>query len=327
MHKSTLIKLADALVDWRRRWEQRSYRERRVRTLVNVLLSERLRKDQWHLRYLLDSVIPLGDGLNAWLFDHWLYVYPHSLAHGLLVHVYPVSVRQPHSHFPSGVFPFPQPIEKCIDPLYEKHTFMLIAPPTPGQATIIPAFRCFLPDWSGMPRFHGRRTMLPVQTKTTVRLGGNRDDLLAQLLLLAIRQQFAGAQDDLEVWQWLEAYGKRRLPGWAQDFVLPAVHHAVHHFKVPASLRRYLHRVAKGMAQEGAPPRHIQEEAYRLGVSPRTIYNWRRQALSPEQMQARARELDAGRKSADLARELAGELGITYNAARMRISRRMRSAR
>jgi len=145
-----------------------------------------------------------------------------------------------------------------------------------------------------------------------------RDDLLAHLALLALRQSVGGR----EVHAWLARYAAQGLTRQIRGMAPAAVDHAVTQYVYPfGSLRRYLRRVAVGLAQEGRPPDRVAHLAAVYEADARTVYRWQRGRLDAP-MQAQA--LRQRRSKAALERKLAEQLSITRGAARGRVERRLK---
>jgi hypothetical protein len=271
--------------------------------------------------------VPLGDGLEGWFLDVWCLtplpqlavdhgLQAHEVDHGLQVFVYPEGL--PEVFVPKYEGPFNPNLL-----WYEEGTSSMrwVIEDSPSELSPSPRYQCFVPG--SVPGYRGRRWQKAWlrEARSSLRLqsGMSRDDLMAQLLLLALRQG-VGSE---EARKWLVAYSERAVPAWARELVPDAVDHAVVHFLIPVgSLRRYIGKVAVGMAQEGQPSIDVQQEAVRFDASVRTVYRWRSEDPSRE-FSALAENLKTKRVKIKLAQRLAEKEAISYDAARMRIRRRL----
>ena len=304
-----LERLASALGQWAADWARQEYRQERVNRWLEFGKSRQLRRDQLHVHYLSDRQVALGDALEAWLCDLWLCV-PLPRADGELEHSLWCCV------YPAGLERMPVPEE-------EHGPLALVGSDGATGAYYLriakgaepPLFSCVVPDTlAPFKRSRQVSGWWRVRSQTSP----EKHDLLAQLCLLALRQ---GAGSD-GVYKWLLNWAKRGAPPGVRQYLEPAVSHAVDHFVVPVGgLWRYLRRVARGLAQEGEPPQEVRAEAGRHEVSIRTIYRWKKKGANAA-LQAAA--LDRRRKSAKLADDLAEKKGISKDAARKRIARRLR---
>jgi hypothetical protein len=313
-----LSRLADALLRWADSFATDTYQARRLAEFWALVQGKRLRWNYIHIRVLTDRIVPLGDGLEGWLLDLWCLspLSTPALSHGLQVFVYPEGLQQ--VPVPSYEGPFALGLVRYYE---GTSTIRWVIEDTPVQPSPSPYYQCFVPG--SVSGYRGRRwkNAWPWEQRSSVRLrpGMSRNDLLAQLLLLALRQ---GVGDE-EIHRRLVEYGRKGMPTRARPLVPAAVDHAVLHFLLPvASLRWYIGKVARGMAQEGKPPRLVREEAARLDASVRTVYRWRR-GYRAEELPALADNLKRKRRKVALARYVAQRQGISYDAARMRVRRRL----
>lgn len=323
----TFGRLADLLDRWATDFAQEKYRKKRVQRVGHMLRQERLSRSSLHFRFLTDRVKPIGEGLEAWLLDLWL-LFPRpslGLSHGLQVQVVPEGLKM--LPLPRGEYP--------LSPVYDERNKNMILKTPPAMAPLEPhvRFQVFIPD--EVPHFQGRPYfgLLSWNVSASVRLfpKPKREHLLAQLLLLGIRQ---GA-GDMKFPHWLVEYGKRGVnKGGSKgvyEFLPDAVSHATTHYLVPlGNLRKYLVKVARGMVQMGNPPAGILEKASRLQVSPRTVYRWRsfyRESRPEDEVSSwceeKAGQLREKRLRAELARLVAQRKQTSYDAIRKRIQRRL----
>lgn len=315
-----LSRLADALLRWANNFTTEAYQAQRLEELWELVRRKRLRRDYIHIRVLTDRVVPLGDGLEGWLLDVWcLSPLPElTLSHGLQVYIYPEGLEE--LPVPSWEAPF-TPGLLWYDEGTSTMRWAIRGNPLEPPSSL--CYQCFVPG--SVSGYRGRRwkNAWPRETRSSVRLwlGMSRNDLLAQLLLLALRQG-VGSEEARER---LVAYGERAVRAWVREWIPAAVDHAVLHFLLPVgSLHWYIGKVAQGMAQEGKPPRLVREEAARFDASVRTVYRWRC-GHRAEELPELADNLKRKRRKVALARYLAQREGISYNAARMRIRRRLAS--
>jgi len=313
-----LSHLADTLLRWAASFDTREYRARRLMGLWTLLRHKRLRQNYLHIRVLTDRVAPLGDRMEGWLLDIWCLdtLPPLTLSHGLQVYICPEGLQE--LPVPSYEGPF-APGLLCYDE--GTSSMRWVIENSPSEPPPSPYYQCFVPG--SVHGYRGRRWQKawPWEQRSSIRLrpGMRKDDLLAQLLLLALRQ---GVSSE-EARQWLVKYSERAIPAWARELAPDAVDHAVVHFLLPVgSLRRYIGKVARGMAQEGEPPLLVQQEAGQLEASVRTVYRWRAKH-GAEERRALAENLKRKRGMAELARYSAQREAISYNAARLRIRRRL----
>jgi len=301
-----LERLATALGGWAEDWARQEYREERVNRWLELANSRQPRRDQLHVHYLNDRQVALGETLEAWLCDLWLLVpLPRGdseLEHSLWCCVYPAGLEtMPVPEHENG------PLTIVGSDAATGARYFRIA-----EGVEPPQFSCFV--GAGLSPFKRSSQAVgwwPIRSQ----VWPWRRDLLAQLCLLALRQSVA----DDEVCKWLVSSTKRGIP---QRYVESAVSHAVTHFILPlGSLRSYVRRVARGLAQEGQPPEEVRAAAGEYKVSVRTIYRWQAKGADAA-LQAVA--LDRRRKSAVLADYLAEKKGISKDAARKRIARRLR---
>ncbi len=304
-----LERLASALGQWAEDWARQEYRQERVNRWLEFGKSRQLRRDQLHVHYLSDRQVALGDALEAWLCDLWLFVpLPRAdgeLEHGLWCCVYPAGLEKmpipEHEH---------EPLSLVGSDGATGADYLRIA----GGAGL-PLFTCFVAD-AVSPFKRSRQAVGWWRVRSQV--SPSKRDLLAQLCLLALRQGAAG--DD--VYTWLVNWASRGAPSGVRPYRESAVAHAVNHFILPrGSLWRYLRHVARGLAQEGQPPEEVRAAAGGYKVSVRTIYRWQAKDADAA-LQAAA--LDRRRKSAKLADYVAEKKGISKDAARKRIARRLR---
>jgi hypothetical protein len=262
------------------------------------------------VRFVEDRRFPLVDGLEAVLLDHWAFS-PEmkALAHGLMVLVCPV-----------GLDRLPLPVSNDARPLDDDRrageTYFVLPRDEGGMEKI--KLQWFVADTLVYvrPRLKRQRRFA---RPTTVRLSGHikEDELLAQLILTALR---SGA-DDSEAFEWLVNWARDITPSPARDYARAAVDHAILNFISPVgTLRRYLRRVARGIAREGQVSADVLEQASQTGTSPRSIYRWRKQGADAPLMGERLRQK---RLKSELARQVATKKQIKVDAARMQIERRL----
>jgi len=318
----TFGRLADLLDRWATDFAQEEYRKKRVQRVGNMLQQERLYRDSIHVRLLTDRVVPIGEGLEAWLLDLWLLLPRPSvnLSHALQILVVPEGLK---------MLPLPQD-KYPLSPVYDERNKTMTSVLSQAMVPLVPHVRFQAIASDGVSDFCGRPCFgsLPWNAHTSVRIfpRPKRKHLLAQLLLLGIRQG-----GDMKFHRWLVEYGNRGVPREVHEFVPAAVNHAITHYLIPSgNLGRYLTKVAIGMAQMGNPPADILEEAFRLKVSPRTVYRWRSlySEARPEdevlsRCEERAGQLREKRLRTELARLVAQRKRTTYDAIRKRIKRRL----
>lgn len=317
---NTLASLADALRRWAACWQTEEYRRRRGEALLAFLRKGPPLKRRGFLFYerlILDRVIPVGGGLEVWLLDAW-YLWPEpddpepriSLDHGLQVVVCRAGLRE---------LPMPAyegPAEHMLIDDRTREVFVGV-PIEPAWNAGSVRFQCLALAFP--PTFKARRKgRWPWQARSSIRIGGGRRELLAQLALLAIRQGFEAEA----AYEWLTRYVGKSVPQRAKPYARAAVNNAVMHYLHPrGSLWRYLRKVTSAMAHDGEPPGEVLTEATQLGVSVRTVYAWRAQGLLEADREARALRLVDRRARSNAAQALAEQTGISYHAARMRLRR------
>ena len=303
-----LERLASALARWAKDWERQDYRQERVNRWLEFAKRQQLRRDHLHVHYLSDRQVLLGDALEAWLCDLWLFIpLPGGNGEpgrGLWCCVYPAGLeRMPVPEHEHG------PLALMESDAATGARYLRIA-----KGAESPQFSCFVAD--ALSPF--KRSPQAIRwSRVRSQVAPSQSDLLAQLCLLALRQEVA----DDDVYKWLVNWAKQRAPHKVQPYLESAVSHAVGHFILPlGSLKGYLRRVARGLAQEGQAPEEVRAEADQHGVSVRSIYRWREKGADAA---LQAQTLDRRRKYAALAGYLAEKEGIARDAARKRIARRL----
>jgi hypothetical protein len=303
--KETCQNLCAALVRWREDFQGEDYRRERLKRWQ---LLGPFKRAEISLRYVTDRVVPVAEGFDLWLLDLWLFA-AGELSHELLGFVVPAGLNE---------LPLPQGRGPLVWPEIRKgargaQTVLLLASAEALAQLVVLQF--IAPDHlfrykALLPR------LLSLRAASVINIWRSDSELLAQLLLLALRQEVG----DSSCWEALRGM----LCGGRDDDADTdgAISFAWDHFLVPyGSIFGYLKKLRYWLRRGRQWPGDVLKEAISLGVNPNTIYLWRRQGLSDEAKKARAKALCERRGRAQRDRELADKWGTSYHAARMRIAR------